>query len=148
MTLTVTPYATKDFARCVEILLGIEQDPTLHLRDFAQREAFAYEGEAEDAIKEAFVKSQKSFDPSDPPEKRSLTLGDLVKITQKGQEDIWYMFTVDDFEEISEPETMIDCGQCEGTGEIIGGLGGDGEDEECPVCDGTRKIIDPELLMQ
>lgn len=29
-----------------------------------------------------------------------------------------------------------DCGQCEGTGTIEGGLSGDGDDEECPVCDG------------
>lgn len=33
-----------------------------------------------------------------------------------------------------------ECGQCEGTGEIIGGLSGDGEDEECPVCDGAGEI--------
>lgn len=30
-----------------------------------------------------------------------------------------------------------DCGQCLGTGTIEGGLGGDGADEECPVCDGA-----------
>ncbi len=30
-----------------------------------------------------------------------------------------------------------DCGQCEGTGTIEGGLGGDQPDEQCPVCDGT-----------
>lgn len=29
-----------------------------------------------------------------------------------------------------------DCGQCEGTGTIEGGLGGDQPDEQCPVCDG------------
>lgn len=31
------------------------------------------------------------------------------------------------------------CGQCEGTGTIKGGLGGDGPDEPCPVCDATGK---------
>lgn len=33
-----------------------------------------------------------------------------------------------------------DCGQCEGTGTIEGGLSGDGHDEECPVCDGTGRL--------
>ena len=37
-----------------------------------------------------------------------------------------------------------ECGQCEGTGEIEGGLGGDGEDEECPVCDGSGERPIPE----
>lgn len=31
----------------------------------------------------------------------------------------------------------MDCGQCEATGTIVGGLSGDGPDEECPVCDGS-----------
>jgi len=40
----------------------------------------------------------------------------------------------------AEPwEKEQDCGQCEGTGTIEGGPGGDGEDEECPVCDGKGK---------
>ena len=34
----------------------------------------------------------------------------------------------------------FDCGQCEGSGTIEGGLGGDGDDEECPVCDGMGMI--------
>jgi hypothetical protein len=34
------------------------------------------------------------------------------------------------------------CGQCEGTGTIEGGLGGYGDDEECPVCDGSGEIDD------
>jgi hypothetical protein len=41
-------------------------------------------------------------------------------------------------------EGSIACGQCEGTGTIEGGLGGDGEDEECPVCDGSGQIADDE----
>lgn len=32
------------------------------------------------------------------------------------------------------------CGQCEGTGTITGGLGGDGPDEACPVCDNSGEI--------
>jgi hypothetical protein len=32
------------------------------------------------------------------------------------------------------------CGQCEGTGTIEGELGGDGGDEECPVCDGSGEL--------
>lgn len=37
------------------------------------------------------------------------------------------------------------CGQCEGSGTIEGGLGGDGEDEACPVCDGTGDLPAPEV---
>lgn len=33
--------------------------------------------------------------------------------------------------------TRCGCGQCQGTGTIEGGLGGDGKTEECPVCDGS-----------
>lgn len=32
------------------------------------------------------------------------------------------------------------CGQCEGSGVIRGGLGGDGQDEPCPVCDGSGRL--------
>lgn len=35
-----------------------------------------------------------------------------------------------------------DCGQCEGTGTIVGGLSGDGPDEMCPVCDGSGVLPD------
>lgn len=42
---------------------------------------------------------------------------------------------------VPKPEAdEIDCGQCEGTGTIEGGLSGDGPDEECPVCDGSGTI--------
>jgi DnaJ-class molecular chaperone len=33
-----------------------------------------------------------------------------------------------------------ECGQCEGTGTVVGGLSGDSDDEECPVCDGTGQL--------
>lgn len=34
------------------------------------------------------------------------------------------------------PPVKRACGQCEGNGVIGGGFGGDGPNEECPVCDG------------
>jgi hypothetical protein len=34
------------------------------------------------------------------------------------------------------------CGQCEGSGTIRGGLNGNGDDEQCPVCGGFGKIAD------
>lgn len=37
-----------------------------------------------------------------------------------------------------------ECGQCEGTGTILGGLSGDSDDEECPVCDGTGQLPEHE----
>jgi hypothetical protein len=41
------------------------------------------------------------------------------------------------------PPAPTDCGQCDGTGTIEGGLGGDGEDEECPVCNGLGVLPNP-----
>lgn len=45
--------------------------------------------------------------------------------------------------EEEEPSAPV-CGQCEGTGTIRGGLGGDGQDEQCPVCDGAGAADDLE----
>ena len=39
-----------------------------------------------------------------------------------------------------DPRADSACGQCEGTGTIEGGLGGDGPDEMCPVCDGSGEL--------
>jgi hypothetical protein len=49
-------------------------------------------------------------------------------------EDLWIK------EDEEEDEYHGECGQCEGTGTIEGGLGGDGDDEECPVCDGSGEL--------
>lgn len=39
----------------------------------------------------------------------------------------------------------LTCGQCEGTGTVEGGLGGDGDDEQCPVCNGKgQRDCDPD----
>ena len=46
--------------------------------------------------------------------------------------------------ERSTGEGPADCGQCEGTGTIEGGLSGDGPDEECPICDGSGILPDDE----
>lgn len=42
------------------------------------------------------------------------------------------------YEEAQEGE--IECGECNGTGIISGGKTGDGDDEPCPVCDGSGTI--------
>lgn len=45
--------------------------------------------------------------------------------------------SADEWEDGTEPG---ECGQCEGTGTIAGGLSGDSEDEECPICDGSGNL--------
>lgn len=44
---------------------------------------------------------------------------------------------LEDDEDVQSDE---ECGQCDGTGTIQGGLSGDRDDEECPVCDGTGTL--------
>lgn len=39
-------------------------------------------------------------------------------------------------------EGEAECGQCDGTGRIGGGLSGSGDDEDCPFCDGTGQLPD------
>jgi hypothetical protein len=41
---------------------------------------------------------------------------------------------------VEEDDYHGECGQCVGTGTIEGGIGGDGDDEECPICDGTGEL--------
>lgn len=53
----------------------------------------------------------------------------------------WYQSILDMLARLDEAEEgQIECGQCLGTGTIEGGLSGEDDDEECPVCDGSGMI--------
>ncbi len=68
-----------------------------------------------------------------------ISLSPAMTIAPLDQQDIACDYHSDVETEDDEDE-MIDCGQCEGSGEIEGGLSGDSGDEECPVCDGSGTI--------
>lgn len=54
----------------------------------------------------------------------------------------WYQNILDLLERLEQAQAQegIECGECGGYGVIYGGQTGDGEDEECPVCDGMGTI--------
>lgn len=141
MLFTVTPYSLIDMSSAAWTLHNLENG--CHITNFEERPSFDFEGQEEAAVKEAWARFQNSQSRSTPDAKRTLSAGDIVCLSSSKNDRLWYMFTYDGFEEISEPDETIECGQCEGTGTIEGGLGGDGDDEECPVCDGSGEIIHP-----
>lgn len=143
MLFTVTPYSLIDISNAACVLK--DRNKSCHISNFEERPAFEIEGEEEPIIKEAWTRFQNSESHSTPDAKRSLSAGDIVCLSSSKNDRLWYMFTYDGFEEISEPDKTIECGQCEGSGTIEGGLGGDGDDEECPVCDGSGEITHPDF---
>ncbi len=66
-----------------------------------------------------------------------ISLSPAMTIAPLDQQDIGCEFHS---EVTTDEDGNENCGQCEGTGEIAGGLSGDGDDEECPVCDGSGSI--------
>lgn len=53
----------------------------------------------------------------------------------------WLESIVEDTKALAEARESekMECGQCEGTGTISGGLSGDGDDEECPSATAPAK---------
>ena len=145
MTLTITPYALKNVARSAAMIISTDPIDERKASDFDKRQSFEFEGSPEDGATEAWRRFQNIDDDHIVPDGgRSLVIGDLACVSAPGEDDLWYVFTLGGLIEVSAPEREINCGQCEGTGTIRGGLSGNGLDEECPVCDGNARIIDPE----
>lgn len=143
MLFTVTPYSLIDMSNAAWTVHNREND--CHIASFEERTSFDLEGQEEAVVKETWARFQNSEGHSTPDAKRSLSAGDIVCLSSSKNDRLWYMFTYEGFEEISEPDEAIECGQCEGIGTIEGGPGGDSDDEECPVCDGSGEIIHPDF---
>ena len=145
MTLTVTPHLLKDTDSATAAIRLASTGNTIDGDGYEARPSFEFEGDHESAAAETRSRfHRENDDDQNGLDHRSMIAGDMVRISGNREPDLWYLFTHDDFIEISEPEFIIECGQCEGTGRTQSAS--NLEDEECPVCDGDGEIIAPRDL--